>query len=66
MLWCGAWQAWETHLKWRENGDYARNSLPMNRVARDSAMIAGFATALLAGITIWNLTRRPGGPKQSP
>ena len=53
LAWASAGSAWMTPLEWKRTGVYARNSLPMNRVARDAAVGAACLTALTASLTIW-------------
>lgn len=57
FAWASVGWAWMTHLEWKRTGDYSRNSLPMNRVARDCAVGASCLTALIIGLSIWTRQR---------
>lgn len=59
LAWVSSGWAWMTHLEWKRTGEYGRNSLPMNMVARDGAIGAGVLTAATIGLGIWLGRRKP-------
>ena len=53
---CAAW-AWKSHHEWMRTGAYARNSFPMNQLARDATLAAaGLSTATIA-LAVWTARR---------